>query len=377
MFTMHPTLLVGLYDWDESRLPREEFAERIAAFWEQMPDESCAGVAVYGDRRNNAELGYLTHFVPKLRDGLALVPRKGETKVLVSGGANAMPPAARQTWAKVEPLSDPAKALAQWKQELGGRVALVGGDTMRSAVQRGCAEALGPDNASAQASVVLRKLMRRKRSRELAATREACAALKAAVKALGAAQRSGAGVTDSVVQAERAAHQLGVQDVRTLFSLNGGRTLRPFASPIERRVDPLQAYIAVRHCGYWAEGYVALAASAHRALAKAAEALDALVPMVKAGSSCREIARAAADCIRPFNEHPMTAGSAGSAIGLSLEEEPRLSVDGEETMEDRGVYSIRIGATDGEDAHAIVSAMIAVNERGNEVLWSSSNILSE
>ena len=39
-------------------------------------------------------------------------------------------------------------------------------------------------------------------------------------------------------------------------------------------------------------------------------------------------------------------------------------------IEPGGVYSLRVGLSD-ERGHAIVSAMVAVHEQGNEVLWSS------
>jgi len=61
----------------------------------------------------------------------------------------------------------------------------------------------------------------------------------------------------------------------------------------------------------------------------------------------------------------------GNGIGLSLAEEPRLLAAGEETMEADGVYTLRVGASDGQMHHAIVSAMIAVHRDGCEVLWSS------
>ena len=126
MFTMQSTLLVGQYDWDESRVPKAEFAERIGAFWESFPDKDCAGIAVYGDRRNNAELAYFSYLVPKLEDAVVLVPRSGSPRVLVGGGKNSMPTAARQTWVDIEPLGDLAKVLAQWAADLKGKVAFVG-----------------------------------------------------------------------------------------------------------------------------------------------------------------------------------------------------------------------------------------------------------
>ncbi len=199
MHTMHSTLLVGLYDWEPERLPRQEFEERIEAFWRAMP-AYCVGVAVYGDRRYNAELAYFTNLVPKLRDGLALIPRNGEPKVLVSGGANAMPPAARQTWLqKVDPLPDPGKAIAAWKAELGGPVALIGGDQLRQAVRKGVDEALGSESLSGQAASILRAQMRSKRPREIAALRESCAMLKSVVAELDRAKRKGLGVTAAII----------------------------------------------------------------------------------------------------------------------------------------------------------------------------------
>jgi hypothetical protein len=38
-----------------------------------------------------------------------------------------------------------------------------------------------------------------------------------------------------------------------------------------------------------------------------------------------------------------------------------------------GIYSLRVGLSDGHD-HAIVSAVIAVHARGNDVLWSRPGV---
>ena len=55
--------------------------------------------------------------------------------------------------------------------------------------------------------------------------------------------------------------------------------------------------------------------------------------------------------------------------GTRREEHPLITSGSEESFEDGGVYSLRVGLVDGRD-HAIVSAMVAVHGRGNEVLWS-------
>ena len=99
----------------------------------------------------------------------------------------------------------------------------------------------------------------------------------------------------------------------------------PSKQPIDSTVDPLQAYIAVRHVGYWVEGFVSLAVSEHPVLVKAAEALKTVITRATAGTKCSDLARLAAEKIRPYGPHAMTAGNIGNGIGLSLEEEPRLS----------------------------------------------------
>ena len=214
--------------------------------------------------------------------------------------------------------------------------------------------------------------MQSKRPRELRAIRAACGMVKAAVTALASSRSSGlsVGITEALANAEHAALQLGAQDVRTLFSTDGGRTLRPFLAPIDRPAEPLQAYVAVRHLGYWAEGYVHMTDKPGAAARKAGESLTAGIGLVKAGAACRDIAAAMKRSLAPFGEHPVTAGSFGSSIGLSLDEDPRIAVDSDALLPAGGVCTLRAGATDGTQ-HAIVSAMVAIGDKGGEVLWSA------
>jgi hypothetical protein len=367
MLTMNPTLLVGPSDWDRARLPQEEFAERTAALWRGHP--AAGGAIVYGDRVNHAELAYLTHFTPKLEAALALIPRTGAATLLVGGGANMLQAAKPLTFvADLHPLRAVGKTVAQWARERGRTPVLIGGGAMPYALHREIADALGgelPDKTS-----TLRALMRGKSARELALLREACATLAAAVTAMGAAQRAGAQATDVILAGERAANRRGAQDVRTLFSRDGGRTLRPFETTVERALDPLQVYVAVRQFGYWAEGFAVLARSSHPCAQRAGDVLRSAVERMQAGERCGELARGIVQTVHPLTLHPVTARVAGNAIGLALEEHPLIAADSAESFEDGGVYGLRIGLSDGR-GHAIVSAMVAVNAHGNEVLWSS------
>jgi len=378
--TMHSTLLIGPYDWDAERLPQEEFRERIHDLWAPIAGEGFAATVVYGDSRNHAELGYLSNFVPKLGPAFMFIPREGEPRLLVSGAPNMLPAARRLTWIeRVEPLRDAGKTALQWMSESAPagesaarrRVALIGGGAMRAALYRPFIEAFGSENGPVDVTSSLRALMRRKRPRELALMREACGVLTAAKNALAEAARFGVGVTAAILEAERAAYHSGAQDVRTLFSLDGGRTLRPFEEPVDRAVDPLQAYIALRYAGYWVEGFVFVGRSPHPAWTQASEALKAVIEIAKAGSACRELANLAEARIKPYSQHPMTAGNVGNSIGCFLEEAPQLRETSNEELEAGCVYTLRVGASDGREHHAIASAIIAVHQQGADVLWSS------
>jgi hypothetical protein len=360
---MHSTLLVGPADWDPAVLPREEFAARIAALWQADP--SVQGAVVYGNPRHHAELAWLTHFTPKLEASLALIPRTGEPALLVGGGPNMLPAAKPLTFIEtLQPLRNAGPGVAAWAQEIGARrLLLVGGDAMPPPLRRAIMDGLGSAIGLQVAGRHVRRLMRPKSDCERALMRAACVALSAAVAALSAAARGGAGAADAVLAAEHAAYGRSAQDVRTLFSLDQGRTLRPFEAPDETHVDPLQVYVAVRLAGYWAEGFVMLATQPQAAHEVARAALRTAMPLVKAGARRGDIADALAE--RGGASHPVAAVSTVS-LGLSLDDPD----DQDEVLLAGEVISLRAGVL-GDGGAAIVSAVLAVEAVGSTVLWQS------
>ena len=152
-----------------------------------------------------------------------------------------------------------------------------------------------------------------------------------------------------------------------MFSLDGGRRLRPLDTPIERAVDPLQVYVAVRQLGYWAEGFAVVGPSPLAGELQAV--LHSVLPRVQAGKACNEVARAIGEAIRPRRPHPVGARIVGNAIGLALEEPTLISAESGDRFESGSVYSLRAGACDEQATSAVVSAMVLVKDDGNELLW--------
>lgn len=374
MHTLHPTLLVGPYDWEADQMPREEFAARIAALWNRITDPACTGVVVFGDSKNHAELAWLTGYVPKLRPSIAYIPRNGETVLVAPDGKGMLPSTQRRTWATVALVKDAGKSMAQWLKDNArpGKLALVGGEYIRSVLYRPLMEAYGEAEFPFAATETARELMRVKSGREITMVKKAAEILKAAADGLAAAHKAGKGITDAVNEAEHAAHRMGAQDVRTLFSTDGGMTLRPYYAPDARVADPLLAYFAVRHANYWADGFVTLASRPGAARAKAGGILTSLLPQIRAGATGRALAASIHAQAQGWRPHPMVAGSVGNAVGLTLEEEPVLRVDSDQPITAGAVLSVRIGLGDGKGDNAIVSALVQAGAAGSEVLWSSA-----
>jgi Metallopeptidase family M24 len=386
MFGMHPTLLVGPADWDAARLPKEEFIGRIAALWRDA-DPGIAGLVVYGSPRDHAELAYLTHFTPKLEPAIALVPRAGEPRLLVGGGANMIGAARPLTFVEtLLPLRDAGRTIARWAGELGsGRLALVNGGAMAFGLRREIEAALNatPPDASA----IVADAMRQKSPRELTLIREACASLQATFAAMQEAQNAGCGMTDMVLAGERAAWLRGAQDVRSLLGREG--RLLPFTVPDERPADLLQVYAAVRHDGYWAEGFSVLSRNPSPVGEAARATLGKAVALMRPDALLREVAEPLWDSIRPSPTYPLTYRGFGRHIGLSLHEPDCLHqwiwqtcppLPNPQTFAVGEVYSVRT-ALAGEDivstaalgGEGIVSTMVLITEGGHEILWPKGN----
>lgn len=378
MLTMHPTLLIGPYDWDSQLLPESEFHERLRSFWTRVADKNIAGAIVYGDSRNHAELMYLSHFLPKLGPALLLIRRDGAPTLLVSGAPNMLAAARRMTWVeKTMPLRDPAESVHRWLDASRDsslaqpRVVVIGGEYMRGALYRSLDDVVGAQAFASDAALLLRGVMQRSRPVELRLIHQGCAILTTATTVLKEAAANRANVSSAIFAAESAARRAGAQDVRTLVSFDGGRTLRPFEQLSERVVEPLQAYLAVRCAGYWVEGFH-LTDLPHPVAASAREALAVVVAHARAGMKWRELHQLALAGIQPYRAHTMTERAIGNRIGLSLVDEPQLSAQGDVMLQAGSVYSLRVGVSDQSAQHAIVSALVHVYDHGNEVLWPAA-----
>jgi Xaa-Pro aminopeptidase len=240
------------------------------------------------------------------------------------------------------------------------RTLIVGADTMPSAFRRSLMEAAGSGEAVVEATAHVWNAMRRKSPAELGAIRDAAAVIDTARGVMLTTRKSGASVSEVISGGELAANAAGAQDVRTLFSLDGGRTLRPFVGRTRERPDPLLLYVAVRKFNYWADRFLELSSQPEpRPVQEKAQAvLRSVFGAIRAGTPAREIEALIANSLTPYRPHPLTAHAFAQRIGLALHEPPATDLGA--AFEEGEVYSIRIGATDGDRQYVVCSQMLNV-----------------
>ena len=377
MRTVHPSIIIGSYAWDQDRVPRDEFQIRIGALHRLMDANGWKAVLVYGDAAEHSALAWFTGFTTRLRWALALMPREGEPQLVISMSSRDVPAMKLMTWiADVVSGSNWESAFDPWLARLGGEgpvdVGGVGFDLMRPPLLASLQQSLG-DRFRLHAADDAVAAVRTVRPRDLSQIRAASRLVQAAAAAFIEPWRLGMGVEAAALAGERTARMLAAQDVRTLVSFDGGRTLEPFRGAFEPQPKPqpgFAGYIAVKHMGYWADLFVTGLRSASDIEQRAHAGLRALLELAKPGAGASELHAKAAHELAPYELHPLLSGSVGRLIGLSLNEGGEIRRDSSHALKPGEVYSLHVGARD-QAAGALASAMIAVTATGSELIHLS------
>jgi len=382
MQTMQPSIMLGSYVWAQDRLPQDEFVLRLDDLRAAMARHAWQAVFVYGDAREHAGLAYLSNFIPRMRWGMALLPRAGEARLLCSMSTRDLPAMRTMTWiSDVQSGWGPEweKAFDPWvdrlKSERTVELGTFGFDLMAPALHEQVRRSLGDRFRLQRADDILAIPGSRKRPRELTMIRASCKVLEAAAKTFVESWRNSQEPESAALDAERVARSFAAQDVRTLVSLDGGRTLVPYQGRFEKTAGPLVGYIAVKVLGYWADMLITVNdRSATPASRHAEAALDALVANVRPGARSGEIYANAIAALRPFTLHPVLGESVGHGIGLSLHEQPEFRAAGDSALVEDGVYALQVGIADAESGHVLLSAIVRNTANGAEVLARSPSL---
>ena len=179
------------------------------------------------------------------------------------------------------------------------------------------------------------------------------------------------GVEAAALAAERSARLQAAQDVRTLVSFDGGRTLSPFRGTFDKGSKPLAGYLAVKHMGYWADLFVSASNGIGDVQRRVEAGLDTMLRSAAPGIAASALNRNVHDILKPYGLHPALSESVGNRIGFSLDEGGALTRDSRHTLLAGEVYTLHVGAHDFAAGGAFASAMIAVTAKGCDIIHRS------
>jgi Xaa-Pro aminopeptidase len=382
MQTVQPCVTIGSYIWAQDRLPYDEFTLRLEELRAAMDRNGWPAVLVYGDVREHAALAFLSSFIPRVRWGMALLPRTGDARLLCAMSTRDLPAMRTLTWiADVRSGMGPewVNAFDPWLDRFEGDQAqilgTIGFDIMAPVLYAAVRRSLGARFALQRADDVVAIPSRRKRPRELTMIRASCKLLETAAATFAESWRGSHEPETAALDAERVARSRAAQDVRTLVSLDGGRTLLPFQGRFEKCDGPLLGYLAVKVLGYWADMFVTLDdGSATAAVQQAGAALDVIITSMRPGARIDALHAKAVGALAPYKLHPALGGSIGHGIGLSLHEGAEFQASSDATLVEDGVYALQVGAADAKAGNVLISAIVRVAAKGAEVLVRSPSI---
>ena len=321
IFGRHSVLKRGCSTWDPKQVPAEVFQRRLNAVREEIARLNLDALVIYGDNYSFADLCYLTNYFPKVRGGIAVVPRDGAISMLLNIGSRDVPFAKTLTWvddvrASNQLGSDGAKLLKERGLEKA-KVGLMDSGQGFPLPQLEEMKRSLPQVRWENCDALLQPLRLVKSAQELAAMREAGHLLQEVCAGAGKFIRAGRKEYEVIADIDRLARDKGAEDIRILA---GEKRLNPPSFKQSANVGNHWAiYLAIQHERYWAETgrTFILASDAKTAAAyqKAQEIVGAMANQLKPKSAVAAIGDTAR---RSLGEFYGTASVYGLANGIGL-----------------------------------------------------------
>jgi Xaa-Pro aminopeptidase len=371
IFSRHSVLKRGCSTWDPQLVPQAEFQARLDAVRNEMAQRDLAALVIYGDNYSFADLCYLTNYFPKVRGGIAVVPRNGGISLLLNIGSRDVPFAKTLTWiedvrASNQVGADGAKLLKEKGFEKA-RLGLVDSGQGFPLPQLEEMKSALPQVTWQNLHSLLQPIRLRKTARELAAMGEAGRLLREICQDAAAVIKPGRKEYEIVADIDRLARDKGAEDIRILA---GEKRLNPPSFKQAASIGSHWAvYFAVQHERYWAEvgrTYIwSNDAKLHSGYVRAQEIVAAMAQQLKPNGAVVAIDETARKALGEFYSTASVYGLA-NGIGLNQWEAPFLN---EDDAREVGVPSV--GATTLNE-NMTLALRVTMETEGKIILFGDS-----
>jgi Xaa-Pro aminopeptidase len=367
IFGRHSVLKRGCSTWDAQQMPKSEFEARLDRVRSEMAQLGLDVLVIYGDNYSFGDICYLTNYFPKVRGGLALVPRDGTPALLLNIGSRDVPFAKTLTWVDDVRASnqvgiDGAKLLKEKGFE-NARLGLVDSGRGFPLPQLEEMKKALPDANWKSMDTMCQSARLTKTTREITAMSAAGRLLHDICEGAAAFIKPGRKEFEIIADIDRCARDLGAEDLRILA---GAKRLNPPSFKQAAQVNSHWAvYFAVQHERYWAEvgrTYIlADDAELQRAYERAQKSLSALAKQLKPNRSTAQIEDIARRELGEFYPAAAVYGIA-NGIGLNLWEAPFLN---EEDAHEVGAPSV---GTTQLDENMVLALRVVIESAGKIVI---------
>src|SRR5258706_510901 len=371
IFGRHSVLKRGCSTWDPAQLPQAEFQVRLDAVRQEMARRNLDALVIYGDNYSFADLCYLTNYFPKVRGGIAIVPRDGVLSLLLNIGSRDVPFAKTLTWVEDVRASnqvggDGAKLIKEKGLEKA-RLGLVDSGQGFPLPQLEEMKNALPEASWENIHSLIQPIRLQKSPRELAAMGEAGRLLKEVCQGASDFIKAGRKEYEIVADIDRLARDKGAEDIRILA---GEKRLNPPSFKQAASVDSHWAvYLAIQHERYWAEAgrtyFLKEDAKIRGAYQKAQEIVGQMAARLKPGGAVAVIDETARRSLGEFYATASTYGLA-NGIGLNQWEAPFLNQD-----DAAQVGALSVGATTLNENMAL-ALRVTIESEGKIVLYGDS-----
>jgi Xaa-Pro aminopeptidase len=379
MDTLHTVLNRGCSIWNRSLLPVGEFQQRLGQVRKAMKERSIDLVLVYGDSWKFGNLAYVSHFMPKNRGALAVIPQAGEAALIIQEPSRNNPFSRTMTWfGDVISVGGFAQGLGQVLKERGIEPKRIGLVTVEEQLGARQWTALGKGLEGVETvhcGDLLGALRRTKSSSEVALVKKSAEILTQAFSLLKKELRPQRKEYEIMALAERVARAQGAEDFRFLIASSSRPELglHPAGPSEVAKGEGILVSMAMSFQRYWAELGQTFslgkptrnAIESHERVKKLYLKLQAgLRPGVKSSSpdswtdDCLTSADAR-DCVRAYG--------VGNGIGLDLVEEPLLGNGGNPITEGM-VLTLRVCLQGKNCGSALVASPHRVTSSGLQSL---------
>ena len=371
IFGRHSVLKRGCSTWDPAAVPQAEFQARLDGVRREMARRDLDALVIYGDNYSFADLCYLTNYFPKVRGGIAVVPRQGAISMLLNIGSRDVPFAKTLTWvedvrASNQVGSDGAKMIKEKGFE-SARIGLADSghgfplpqlEDMKSALPNvswlDCDDSVAP-------------LRLAKTARELGAMSEAGSLLKEVCAGAARFIKSGRKEYEVVADIDRLARDKGAEDIRILA---GAQRLNPPSFKQAANLGSHWAlYLAVQHERYWAEAGRTFILSSdgkiQSAYDRAREIVAAMAQQLWPNGSVAAIDETARKELGEFYSKAAVYGLA-NGIGLNQWEAPFLNASDAHEV---GAATVGVSTL---NENMTVALRVTIESEGKIVLYGDS-----